>query len=415
MRKGKAKQTVTFFLASLLLAMLLLTAPGAVLRVQAAPVTFPDGTVFDPEYYAQNNPDVTAAVGTDAVQLWLHYYNFGRAEGRLGAAPGTKPQLPLPAADNAAAQAAQAQTPAPAADNTAAPAAQTAAATPAAAPASVTFDPAFYAARYADVKAAFGTDAAKLWQHYSMFGEKEGRLAAANAVPGVTKITAPKGIQALPAPAAPVIPSNGNRIAFIGDSISTYGGQLPPGYEPFYPAEGLDNLAQTWWYQVAAGKGLQVVVNASYSRSRVAGNRNDPTGFCISSMARINTVAAQQPDIVFIMAGTNDFNAAVYPPIFREYYMSLVTGLRAALPNATIVCSTCIPEYVRWKNAKDITIDAYNQEIRTVAAQTGCVLIDTYACGITNGQMIDGLHPNAEGAAIMAGFIIPRMPQIKKK
>lgn len=48
----------------------------------AAPVTLPDGQVFDPDYYAQNNPDVVASVGTDPAMLYQHYLLFGKAEGR---------------------------------------------------------------------------------------------------------------------------------------------------------------------------------------------------------------------------------------------------------------------------------------------------------------------------------------------
>jgi hypothetical protein len=45
--------------------------------------TMPDGGVFDAEYYAANNPDVVAALGTDENVLYQHYLNFGKKEGRL--------------------------------------------------------------------------------------------------------------------------------------------------------------------------------------------------------------------------------------------------------------------------------------------------------------------------------------------
>ena len=48
--------------ALLLSAMLILAQP---LSVLAAPITLPDGSVFDPEFYAQQNPDVVAVLGTD--------------------------------------------------------------------------------------------------------------------------------------------------------------------------------------------------------------------------------------------------------------------------------------------------------------------------------------------------------------
>lgn len=79
-------------LVTCLIAMLL----GSSISVYAAPKTMPDGNVFDAEYYAQNNPDVVAALGTDEAALYQHYVNYGMAEGRLpyaadAAAPAAQP------------------------------------------------------------------------------------------------------------------------------------------------------------------------------------------------------------------------------------------------------------------------------------------------------------------------------------
>lgn len=49
----------------------------------AAPEVMPDGNVFDADYYAESNPDVVAVFGNDANILYVHYLNFGKAEGRL--------------------------------------------------------------------------------------------------------------------------------------------------------------------------------------------------------------------------------------------------------------------------------------------------------------------------------------------
>ena len=56
--------------------------------VCAAPVSMPDGTVFDAEYYAQSNPDVVAVFGTDENMLYQHYVLYGKQEGRLATEPG---------------------------------------------------------------------------------------------------------------------------------------------------------------------------------------------------------------------------------------------------------------------------------------------------------------------------------------
>lgn len=59
---------------------------GNSLTVLAAPEAMPDGTVFDAEYYAQNNPDIETALGKDVNVLYQHYVAFGKAEGRKGLA-----------------------------------------------------------------------------------------------------------------------------------------------------------------------------------------------------------------------------------------------------------------------------------------------------------------------------------------
>ncbi len=75
-------------ISALLIAMIIVFA--STMTTYAAPQTMPDGTVFDAEYYAANNPDVVAVFGTDATALYSHYINCGINEGRLpyeGATP----------------------------------------------------------------------------------------------------------------------------------------------------------------------------------------------------------------------------------------------------------------------------------------------------------------------------------------
>ncbi len=74
-------------LAGLFIAAAVLLIDGQ--GVYAAPVTMPDGQVFDPDYYAQNNPDVVAVLGTDPAVLYQHYLLYGKAEGRKPYADAT--------------------------------------------------------------------------------------------------------------------------------------------------------------------------------------------------------------------------------------------------------------------------------------------------------------------------------------
>ncbi len=65
--------------------------------VLATEKTMPDGQVFDAEFYAANNPDVVAALGTDESVLYQHYVNFGQQEGRL---PYASAKVVVPSAED---------------------------------------------------------------------------------------------------------------------------------------------------------------------------------------------------------------------------------------------------------------------------------------------------------------------------
>lgn len=67
-------------LVSLILAAALFSSMA--FGASAALEVMPGGDAFDPEYYAQQNPDVVAAVGTDTSALYRHYTQSGKEEGR---------------------------------------------------------------------------------------------------------------------------------------------------------------------------------------------------------------------------------------------------------------------------------------------------------------------------------------------
>ena len=84
--------------------------------------------VFDPVYYANRYPDLRAAFGDDANQLWQHFVAFGMMEFRQ---------------------------------------------------ASDEFDPVYYKSMYADLQQAYGSDNPMYYFHYVAAGKAEGRQAHA--------------------------------------------------------------------------------------------------------------------------------------------------------------------------------------------------------------------------------------------
>ena len=142
--KGKNKILAWALVLSLLL------SPLTASESHAQPKRMPDGTVFDAEYYAEQNPDVVEAFGTAENDLYRHYVMFGKKEGRAACSPDF---------DTSALQKAMPSSAVLKEDGT-------------------VFDFVYYANRYPDLMAAFGLNEEALWQHYRMTGKKEGRQCA---------------------------------------------------------------------------------------------------------------------------------------------------------------------------------------------------------------------------------------------
>lgn len=121
-----------------LVIMPLVLSLGITMTTYAAPQQMPDGEIFDAEYYAQNNPDVVAVLGTDIATLYEHYKVAGKNEGRKPY--DTNNVLTLQKMSDGG-----------------------------------YFDAVYYAQNNPDVVAVLGTDANILYEHYKASGINEGR------------------------------------------------------------------------------------------------------------------------------------------------------------------------------------------------------------------------------------------------
>ncbi len=113
---------------------------------------------FDPVHYAQNNPDVVAAVGNNPGRLFSHYIISGIHENRTpfeGATPGTRVNYEAPTVSNMMNNQNQ------------------------------IFDGNYYAQNNPDVVSVFGSDTQALYQHYISNGMSEKRVPYNGAEPGV--------------------------------------------------------------------------------------------------------------------------------------------------------------------------------------------------------------------------------------
>ena len=233
---------------------------------------------------------------------------------------------------------------------------------------------------------------------------------------------------------------SGLKLSILGDSISTFDGYIPTDYNIFYPGNGdISTVEKTWWWQVMDTTGMELNANASSSNTTVTGDSLDTTGSApgCSTKRMIDLTPGDDgpaPDILIVFMGTNDFLRSVELGTFTEpsaqdegiaenfcdAYELMIQKLNALYPNAEIYFCTLpetnagdvdeYPESYPSTNKNGNTIGDFNAEIATIASAYSYPVIDIHDCGITYetlGQYTsDGVHPNAEGAKLIAEYVI---------
>ena len=128
----------------------------------------------------------------------------------------------------------------------------------------------------------------------------------------------PEGTLADPSPKS----ASALKVSVIGDSISTFAGYIPAGYNYHYPnADGaVTQVSQTYWYRLIYNKlsNATLDLNMSYSGSAVTRSTNEAKksnhwyeNCYIQRYLRQGGVG--NPDIVLIHGGTNDWAHADCP------------------------------------------------------------------------------------------------------
>ena len=104
------------------------------------------------------------------------------------------------------------------------------------------------------------------------------------------------------------------KVVVFGDSYSTFEGWIPEGYACWYStrpngSNDVTSVEQTWWKQVCAREGFTLLSNNSYSGSTVCNTgyrQEDYSDRSFLTRAPLIVPSDNLPDIVFILAGTND-------------------------------------------------------------------------------------------------------------
>ena len=234
----------------------------------------------------------------------------------------------------------------------------------------------------------------------------------------------------------------GKKLSVLGDSISTFTGYVPAGNSVWYTGSnnGVSSANDTWWMKLITGLDMTLLVNNSWSGSRVTTTDGNAKSGCYS---RCQALGAN-PDVIIVYMGINDFNNGVamgsydgtgdFPTAttsFREAYAVMLNKILTKYPSTEVwVCTlpSCertgenvFPEV----NGNGVTLDAWNEAIRDLAALFGIKVLEYAKCGLTYQNMNlymgdyaagEGLHPNAAGHSLIANTAIRQMdPSVKTR
>lgn len=146
-------------------------------------------------------------------------------------------------------------------------------------------------------------------------------------------------------------------------------------------------------------------VNNSWSGSFVTGDESSASTGCgntrTSNLHNNNT--NENPDIIVIYMGTNDANNAKNINAFTSAYNKMVSKIKTNYPSADIYLCT-VDNYKFNENRNPV---AYNEAIKSIAAEQDCTVVDFYSgtsitpTTIAQYTVDSYLHPNAKGMTQM--------------
>lgn len=114
-------------------------------------------------------------------------------------------------------------------------------------------------------------------------------------------------------------------------------------------------------------------------------------------------VTAAHPDVIVVLAGTNDINLGHSVDQVAADFRRFVAEARVADPDIRIVAGTVLPTN---GVVDQVRITAYNRWLWQRADELDVQLATTAAAIDPTTDLYDGVHPNGQGAARIAGAFL---------
>jgi lysophospholipase L1-like esterase len=186
------------------------------------------------------------------------------------------------------------------------------------------------------------------------------------------------------------------RVACVGDSI-TYGSGIADRLKDGYPAQ-LQRLLRQYDRDWEVG-------NFGVSGATLLSRGDKP----YVRESAYNDARAYNPDLVIIKLGTNDSKPQnwLYQGDFIADYSAMIDAFRGLPSKPQVWICKPVPAFaVAWGISPEIIRDQILPLIDQIARQKNVPVIDLYTALSGQGRLFpDNIHPNAEGAGVMAKTI----------
>lgn len=194
--------------------------------------------------------------------------------------------------------------------------------------------------------------------------------------------------------------------SIMGDSISTFQGEIPDGYTFFYPlysknfTTGAITTSDKMWFHLLEKKtGMTILMNDSYSGTTVSAQWQNAG----ETTERLNKLlkAGKAPNVIIIWMGTNDLVSGLAAPSFKDAYLRMIKKMRAKCPSAYIFCANM--QYERYGNQSLLT--PYSDAIKEIAETYDLGLIDLASVITVDNcasYLGDSIHLNSFGEELVA-------------
>lgn len=202
------------------------------------------------------------------------------------------------------------------------------------------------------------------------------------------------------------VPAAKLRVGVLGDSISSFEGQIPEGHKAYYPKNDCDvDVWQKsyWGLLITKYWDAELDMNVSWSGGCVAPNPVKAAGSDFISRAK----KFVDPDVVLIHGGTNDciasngialgeydydspFGGLDTYTNFRESYIAVIKYIMANWPDAKIII--ILGDHVTGEYATSVVEIAAHYDLQLVDFRIDSEKMTKYS----------GSHPNAAGMEYMA-------------